>query len=149
MDDDPQSNQPQRREPQPASPSLGNVVTTGSATFTLQSSATYFVPLPPAAELVVYEKSIPGVGERLLKCYESDVETARINDRRLVISGIIRAQLGQIFAFVIAILAFYWGVQLIREGQGKWAAILIGSVLTSIVIAFLASRGKDDLDKTP
>lgn len=148
MDDDPQSNPPQRSQSQSRSdPSPGNVVTTGSATFTFQSSATYFVPLPPSRELIIYEQSIPGVGERLLKCYESDTKTARDSDSRLVVSGIVRAQLGQIFAFIITMLAFYWGVQLIREGHGTWAALLIGSVLTSIVIAFLASRGKEP-DKT-
>lgn len=106
-------------------------------------------PLPSPDTLKAYQDISPKILDGILEAFVKQGANRRSNESWIYKGGVIRAQLGQIFAFLITIYAFYQGINLIREGFGVWASLLVGSVLVSLVVAFLSARSGKNRDESP
>ena len=102
--------------------------------------------LPPPDELVRYEEILPGVTDRLLTTYEQQV-AHRIDIEKIAIKGNSRrANLGQIFSFIIVIFALCLGGYLLMNGfnaQGIATIIIaVGSLVGSFITASITRKNE-------
>jgi uncharacterized membrane protein len=72
---------------------------------TLSQQVSYSGPLPTSTELAGYEKALPGTAERLLVMAEKQAEHRMANDDKLIDKSLRFSGRGQIFSFVITLLA--------------------------------------------
>jgi uncharacterized membrane protein len=97
-------------------------------------SVSYRGPLPPSGEFSGYEQVLPGAAERILTITEKEAEHRRENQEKLVKASVKYSGRGQIFAFIISILA------LIGVGFSMYFSMPIASIAPTIIaITGLAS----------
>jgi uncharacterized membrane protein len=97
-------------------------------------SVSYQGPLPTSREFGGYEQVLPGAADRILTITEKEAERRRENQDKLVNASIKYSGRGQIFAFIISILA------LIGVGFSMYFSMPIASIAPTIVaITGLAS----------
>ena len=97
-------------------------------------------PLPPPDELERYAQIIPNGGDRIMKQVEA--QTAhRIEIEKMVISRQQKqTEIGQLFAFIIAITAIVAGAWLGAVGQPWLGGVIAGTTVVSLVATFLSGK---------
>ena len=109
----------------------------------------YSGPLPPASELKKYNEAVPNGGERIMQRFEEQSKN-RIRLESIAIPSQIRQDSrGQVFGFIIAVLAILSGVSCIFKGYVTAGTIIASSTVVSLVTVFVVGKGhqKKDLDK--
>ena len=106
-------------------------------------SASWQGPLPPPSQLAQFDAVVPGCAERIIRMAEQEGEHAREVQMRAVKATVIGQYLGQAFALVLAASAMVASYLLAMSGHDGVAAILGGTTLTTVVLAFL-QRKRDD-----
>jgi uncharacterized membrane protein len=97
-------------------------------------SVSYQGPLPTSGEFSGYEQVLPGAADRILTMTEKEAERRRENQDKLVNASVKYSGRGQIFAFIISILA------LIGVGFSMYFSMPIASIAPTIIaITGLAS----------
>lgn len=93
-------------------------------------------PLPPPQDLQEYEDVLPGLADRITKLAEGHARNYWKNDRAQRITAIS----GQILGFLLGTMLIAGGIWLVSQGH-EWIGVLtLGSVVLSIVSAFLKKR---------
>ena len=93
-------------------------------------------PLPPPQDLQEYEDVLPGLAHRITELAEGHARNYWKNDRAQRFTAIS----GQILGFLLGTMLIASGVWLVRQGH-EWIGVLtLGSVVVSIVSAFLKKR---------
>jgi hypothetical protein len=91
--------------------------------------------LPPADELAAYEKLHPGITERLLTSYEKQQEHRMIIEKNVITGAVRRTYRGQVFAFLLGLIAICGGLGLLFLGKSIIGlSVLIGAVASLIGI---------------
>ncbi len=110
-------------------------------------------PTPPPAHIEAYERLLPGATNRFLVLAEGEADHRRQHENAHleVVKENARhertlASRGQLYAFVIAILAIGGAVFLGFKGAEVTASVIGGGSLVAIIVAFLGG-GKKKSDK--
>jgi len=112
----------------------------------VQASVTVFSgPIPPAELLAGYNKIIPDGADRIMKMAE-DQSKYRMEIERIVIeSQEKQGKKGQMFAFGLGAIGMISSTLIAIFGAPWVAAVIGGSTLGTLVVAFL--RGKKEMEK--
>jgi len=112
-------------------------------------------PLPAPADFEIYEKTVPGAGDRILRMAEQeqsfrhDVEKRRTNAVIEDAKEIRRLErYGQWLGFIIAIVALIIGYFLGVNNKTTCAVILFGGTIATLVAIFV-TREKGKPRKNP
>lgn len=102
------------------------------------TTATAFVgPIPPPQLLARYERTLPGLADRLVTVAERESEHRRALQRR----AIRLSELGLAAAFIITMTALAGGIYLVHEGSSREGMGSITLAISSLVLVFL-TRGR-------
>jgi len=118
-------------------------------------SATFVGPIPPPDVLQGYDEVIPGLADRIVGMAEAEGNHRRDqerraldaeieNDRILIGAYIKKVRIGQILAFVIAVVALCLGSYVAANGYQFAGAVIGTGGLIGIVTAFIQGRRKDN-----
>lgn len=107
-------------------------------------------PLPPPELLAAYERILPGAADRILRMAEEEGRHRRSLENRAVDADIeamrrqfTEARLGQIFAFLIAVMFIASGTYLVTVKDNTAVGLLFGAVgLGGLVSTFIWGRSK-------
>ncbi|MGH7520277.1 MAG: DUF2335 domain-containing protein, partial [Gemmatimonadales bacterium] len=101
-------------------------------------------PLPHPDDLAKYEQAIPGSGERIIRMAESQATHRQELEKKVVGSNVFGERLGQVFGFVISLVAIAAGWDLIRAGKDTIGLTTILSTIVGLVSVFIVGRRKRD-----
>jgi uncharacterized membrane protein len=102
------------------------------------ATATAFIgPIPPPELLAKYERTLPGLADRLVAIAERESDHRRELQRR----AIRLSELGLAAGFAIAMTALCGGIFLVHEGSQAEGMSSIILAIASLVLVFL-TRGK-------
>lgn len=110
-----------------------------SQTVVAQSQA-WKGPLPPPAALQGYENIVPGAAARILTMAENNNDFLIEMDKEGLRSEYTERRLGQIFGFIIALVALLGSIWLGANGQESTASIIGGSTVLGLVGIFVTGR---------
>ncbi len=97
----------------------------------------YQGPIPPPAMLAAFDDLKPGLAERIIRMAELEGSHSRMVERRALNGAIVVELMGQVFGAGLAILCL-WASYELAVAEREWvAAILGGTTMTSVVLAFL------------
>jgi uncharacterized membrane protein len=97
-------------------------------------------PIPHPQLLSGYEQLVPGAAQRIMDWAERDLEHNRAMETTLVQVVSAERKRGQYCAVVVCLLAFSAASYCAYVGATTAAAIIGGTTVVSLVIAFLGSR---------
>ncbi|WP_274065417.1 DUF2335 domain-containing protein [Xylella fastidiosa] len=101
-------------------------------------------PLPAPDQLARFDEIVPGAAERIIKMAEQEGEHSR-GIRRFAMKASVGAQLiGQLSALTIAMCCLLLSYSLAVENHDAVAAILGGTSLTTVVLAFLRKNKSEE-----
>ncbi len=100
----------------------------------------YSGPIPRAQELGDYNAVVPGAAERILRMAEKNLQHQIETETLALNSAREEARRGQIFAFLIAFLAFSSSIAAMIMGFPSVAIVIGGTTVVSLTIAFIKGR---------
>ena len=101
---------------------------------------TWTGPLPSPEQLKQFDTVLPGSAERILRMAEQEGEHSRTLQTTALTETTSAQRRGQYFAALTVVCGVSSSVLLALMGHDAVAAILAGTTLTTIVLAFLQSR---------
>ncbi len=104
---------------------------------TVSVQTAYSGPIPPAQELGNYNAIVPGAAERILRMAEKNLQH-QIDIEALDLNS---ARRGQIFAFLIAVLAFSSSIAAMIMGFPYVAGAIGSTTVVSLATVFIKGRG--------
>lgn len=108
-----------------------------------ERSVVYSAPLPEASQFAGYESTVQGAGERILAMAERQAGHRQHIEKWSIIGDQIRAMIGLVCGFFVAIAGLAGTVFLIFNGKEVAGSILgigtLGSIVTSLIYG---SQGK-------
>ncbi len=108
-----------------------------SSGFEIATATAFVGPIPPPELLAKYERTLPGLADRLVLIAENESEHRRALQRRAA----RLSELGLGAGFTIAMTALGGGIYLVHEGSSVEGMGSIILAITSLVLVFL-TRGK-------
>jgi uncharacterized membrane protein len=108
-----------------------------SPTFEVATATAFADPIPPPELLAKYERTLPGLADRLVLIAENESEHRRALQRRAA----RLSELGLGAGFTIAMTALGGGIFLVHEGSSVEGMGSIILAITSLVLVFL-TRGR-------
>lgn len=108
-----------------------------SSTFEVTTATAFAGPIPPPELLAKYERTLPGLADRLVRAAENESEHRRALQRRAA----RMSELGLGAGFTIAMTALGGGIFLVHEGSSVEGMGSIILAITSLVLVFL-TRGR-------
>jgi len=100
----------------------------------------YIGPLPPSKEFSGYEQALPGAANRILALTEQEAEHRRQNEKEIVQHSISKSGRGQIFAFILALVALGIVFFSILKGEPLGAIVPAIIALSSLVAVFAGKK---------
>ena len=134
---------PQRNLP-PLPPTQRNVTTR-----TVTQQVEWVYPLPPPDLFKKYNDAVPDGAERLLKMVENQSQHRIQMEERAVEGGLKNRDRGQIFAFIICVLALGGGIFLIHTNKNVSGLVIILGALGGIVSTFIIGSKGQKMKKEP
>lgn len=107
------------------------------AALTVTTATAFIGPIPPPELLASYERTLPGLADRLVAVAENESEHRRALQRR----AMRLSELGLAAGFAIAMTALGGGIFLVHEGSQAEGMSSIILAIASLVLVFL-TRGK-------
>ena len=92
--------------------------------------------LPPPVMLKQFNEIIPNGADRIMKMAEIEAEERKIYNRK----QLRYHSAGLYLAFILALFVFIGGFILAYSGNNTGSGILVGTVLTGVVIAFINGK---------
>ena len=102
----------------------------------------YRGPVPPPADLEHYERIVKGAGDRIITMAEKQASHRQTIERRVINTNNIASVLGQVFALLIALRAFQFSAEALKQGHSAAAITTVISTIASLVGIFLYGRRK-------
>lgn len=100
-------------------------------------------PLPPPQVLAQYDAALPGCAERIVSMAEAQAAHRRTLESKVIEGKAVTERRGQVFAFMLALVAILGGVWLIDQGKDASGMTAIIGALASLAGAFVYGRRKD------
>lgn len=97
-------------------------------------------PLPPSEELAAYNNLIPNGADRVMTMAEKQTDHRIEIEKTAVNSQQIQGKRGQIFAFIIAILAILIAAYVTAIGHPVTGGVIGGGTVVSLVTVFITGR---------
>jgi len=97
-------------------------------------------PLPAPSDFENYERIYPGAAKMILDMATQESEHRRYMETKAMSRAHREAVIGQIFGFLIGIVALAATILLGYFGQGSAASIVGGGALVSLVTVFVTGR---------
>lgn len=97
-------------------------------------------PIPPPDILEKYEKIFPGIADRVIKLTENQSSHRQEIEKFVIKSQQQQSGRGQIFAFVLAIVALIISLVATLCGYQTVGSIIGGSTVVSLVIVFITGK---------
>lgn len=105
-------------------------------------------PLPHPDILMKYNEVAPGAADRIIAMAENQADHRQFLEKTVVTNGVRDSKRGQIFAFMLALVAFVCGfVLLLYDKQVAGFSVLIGSV-GSLVVVFVYGKKSEKQELT-
>src|SRR6266545_725873 len=101
---------------------------------------TYQAPLPPPQMLEQYERILPGFSDRLLKDMESQAQHRQGLENKTINGNIQSEKRGQLYAFILAVLAILGAIYLIATGRDKYGIYVFITTFASLVTVFVVGK---------
>ena len=105
-----------------------------------QQSLMYVGPLPPSNEFSGYEQTLPGAANRILAMAEQESEHRRKNEDKIVHHSIKKSGLGQVFAFILALVSMGLIFYSILKGEPLGAIVPAIIALSSLIAVFVGKK---------
>ena len=102
-------------------------------------SVMYIGPLPTSKEFNGYEQAMPGAANRILTMAEQETEHRHKNEDKIIQHSIKKSSMGQIFAFILALVSLGLVFYSILKGE-PLAAIVPAIMAFSSLIAVFAGK---------
>jgi uncharacterized membrane protein len=105
-------------------------------------------PLPPPGVLAAYNDAYPGCAEHVVKMAMDQSDHRRDLEATTIKGDLRLRQVGQIFAFIIAMTVIVGGLILIATGRPVYGLVSVLTVLTGLAALFVYSRNaaEDELE---
>lgn len=100
----------------------------------------YEGPLPPPELLIKYNEAHPEAADIILRSFEKEGAHRRRMEAALVGKGIVRSFRGQVFGFIVAMVALLGGVGLLMLDKDIQGYSTIGAGFVALVGAFTVGR---------
>lgn len=100
----------------------------------------YSGPLPPAEDFAMYEKTVPGAGDRILKMAENQSLHRQSIENKAIDAQIADVKRGQILGFIISIIVLIGGTIIISLGKDATGLSMIITALASLVGVFIIGK---------
>lgn len=100
----------------------------------------YSGPLPPPEIIERYEKIYPDAPRVIFDTFESQHKHRIYIENKIVDTNINLANRGQIFGFILSLLAFILGFYLISNGLSILGSIFSGGSLIALISLFIYGR---------
>lgn len=97
-------------------------------------------PLPSPQTLAGYEQILPGCADRIVSMAEGEQAHRHAMDRKAVDTWASLARVGQIFAFIIAVVAIACGAVLVGMDKPLEGFVLIFVPIAGLVTVFVKSQ---------
>lgn len=97
-------------------------------------------PLPHPSILEKYEQVVQGSADRIIKKFEQQTDHRQKLEKAVIYSDMQRANLGLIFAFIIAMTTIIGGIYAALQGQQLFGGSLSFTGLALLVGAFLTDK---------
>ena len=108
---------------------------------TLAIRAEFFSgPLPPPEHLAAYERTMSGAAKSIFQAFETEGEHRRSTESKVVDSNIRLESRGQIFGFVMAMIALIGGMGLMAFDKSISGAAISLSALATLAGVFVWSK---------
>lgn len=121
----------------PSDPAILRQRRSFSTAFEVATATAFVGPIPPPELLAKYERTLPGLADRLVLIAENESEHRRALQRRAA----RLSELGLAAGFAIAMTALGGGIFLVHEGSSVEGMGSIILAITSLVLVFL-TRGR-------
>lgn len=125
---------------------IGESTGGGSMVRQIAMQQSWHGPLPPPQQLAEFDAITPGLADRIMKMAEQEGEHSRTIQRRALMGTIITQIVGQVFGLLLASGCLFASYKLAMADREWVAAILGGTTLTTVVLAFLRWRKEPDSD---
>lgn len=129
----------QKKRP-PVSTTPGQSISSSSSQTVVAQSQAWVGPLPHPAALQGYETIVPGAAARILVMAENNNDFLIQMDRKALGNEYTERRLGQIFGFIIALVALFGAIWLAYEGHESTASVIGGTTVVGLVATFVAGR---------
>lgn len=124
----------------PAKPASQQPASSVTQHNSFQVRETFVGPVPHPSILQGYEEIVPGAAERIIAMAESDMRHQQELEREALRLAGSQAKRGQIFAFVLSIIAFVACIFALMMGSEKAAIVIAGITIGALVAAFVIGR---------
>jgi len=105
-----------------------------------QQSLMYIGPLPTSKEFYGYEQALPGAANRILAMAEQEADHRRKNENKIVQHSVQKSGLGQVFAFILALISLGLIFLSILKGQPVGAIVPAIIALSSLIAVFVGKK---------
>jgi uncharacterized membrane protein len=121
----------------PSSSALGHLQVSTQTT-----TITHSGPLPPAEELMEYERVIPGGAERLLVMAENQSAHRIAIEKQVIAEQQRQSALGQRYGFILGLVGLSLGALISCLGHDWVGVTIAGATLTSLVSVFVLGKAQ-------
>lgn len=107
----------------------------------------YEAPLPPPGMMEHYERILPGSADRIIKILEQQSTHRQGLERDKIDSDIHNEKVGQIFAFILALIGLIGGLLLAWQGKSFSGLTAFLATLTGLIIVFIYGRRRQEKER--
>ena len=107
------------------------------------SQEIYSGPLPHPDHLKKYDEIYPGAAQIILSSFEKQSDHRRALEKKVINSNIKNERIGQIFAFILAILVIWIGGFLIYLGKNIAGLVALLTPLATLSGVFFIARKRN------
>jgi uncharacterized membrane protein len=100
----------------------------------------YIGPLPSSKEFSSYEQTLPGAADRILAMAEQEAGHRRKNEDKIVQYSLKKNGLGQIFAFILALVSMGLVFYSIFKGEPLGAIVPAIIAFSSLIAVFAGKK---------
>ena len=111
-------------------------------------SIQYETPLPPPGMMAQYERIMPGSADRIISMAEAQSSHRRELENRKLNSDIHNERLGQILAFVLALVGLVGGIWLTAIGKGLEGLTTFLATLAGLAAVFIYGRQSQTAERS-
>ena len=121
---------------------------TGTKVQTALQSETFSGPLPHPDLLAKYNAVLPDAAERIMRMAEKQADHRRALEARIVGNNTFNQTLGQVFGFLLALVAIVGGLYLITMGASIIGLTSVLGALAALVMVFIKGRNSQERERT-
>jgi uncharacterized membrane protein len=112
----------------------------------VERSTSFSGPLPPADMLIEYNQAVPDGAERIFVMTEKQAAHRQRLEASVITSQNKQSHIGQVFAFILAILLIAVGTYAIHVGATAVASVIFGTTIAALTAVFVIGKNAQKKD---